>query len=434
MPRPLSSALRARIKADLAVATPIPELAAKYSISEVKARYMRKIYRNTGDVVLPGSSKPRGAPIRITPEHVKRLEGFIAEHPEALLKDLRSFLKMECGVSVKLGWLSIACKRMGHKMPKQPRAGDELGHRGNTLETEGMGNRDENRDGEQIRNGGEKRRYTKRGSGIMLGSVTTEKLLEKTRRWVKDFMGQERFDASHDWSHVQRVVALSMEILRVEDTKYKNVEYDQLTVELAALMHDIDDHKYRAPAAKTSIPTAEEAQSYPSPSSIPDTDQFDTSSPLNPHPSPSPSNINPNLLTQSPSTTPSNLVAHHLLTLGWPLPLASKISTITTATSYTHETQHPFSHARTLLLHPELAIIQDADRLDAIGAIGIGRAFTYGGAKGRQGMEGTIAHFGEKLVRLEGMMRTGEGRRLARRRTERVRVFGRWWGEEMGVV
>ena len=42
-------------------------------------------------------------------------------------------------------------------------------------------------------------------------------------------------------------------------------------------------------------------------------------------------------------------------------------------------------------------------------------------------------HFEDKLEKLEGMMKTREGKRLARGRTERLRVFRGWWEEEMGV-
>lgn len=77
--------------------------------------------------------------------------------------------------------------------------------------------------------------------------------------------------------------------------------------------------------------------------------------------------------------------------------------------------------------------MQDADRLDALGAVGIGRAFVYGGARGR-GLSETVAHFEDKLLRLEGMMKTGEGRRLARARGERVGVFRGWVREEMGML
>jgi len=83
----------------------------------------------------------------------------------------------------------------------------------------------------------------------------------------------------------------------------------------------------------------------------------------------------------------------------------------------------------------EAACVQDADRLDAIGAIGIARAFAYGGAKGRlmhdpnqtpqhhqdftayRGNSGpTVNHFYEKLLLLRDRMQTASGRVLAEQR------------------
>ena len=54
---------------------------------------------------------------------------------------------------------------------------------------------------------------------------------------------------------------------------------------------------------------------------------------------------------------------------------------------------------------PEGRIVQDADRLDAIGAVGIARTFAYGGKHGRT-PEDSIAHFHEKLLLLKDMMNT----------------------------
>ncbi|BBN04582.1 uncharacterized protein MPTK1_3g05870 [Marchantia polymorpha subsp. ruderalis] len=102
---------------------------------------------------------------------------------------------------------------------------------------------------------------------------------------------------------------------------------------------------------------------------------------------------------------------------------------------------------------PELAVVQDADRLDAIGAIGIGRTFTFGGARNcpmfdpdvlpRTKMTKeeyvstkttTINHFHEKLLKLRDLMKSQAGRRRADGRHKFMEDFlsqfeSEWKGE-----
>jgi uncharacterized protein len=85
----------------------------------------------------------------------------------------------------------------------------------------------------------------------------------------------------------------------------------------------------------------------------------------------------------------------------------------------------------------ELDVVQDADRLDALGAIGIARAFNYGGFKGRElynpetppnlnmtkeeyktSSAPTINHFYEKLLLLKDRMNTATGKQMAEQRHE----------------
>lgn len=90
----------------------------------------------------------------------------------------------------------------------------------------------------------------------------------------------------------------------------------------------------------------------------------------------------------------------------------------------------------------ELQIVQDADNLDAIGAIGIGRTFAYSGANsvpmyipdenlnftkdfvdGHDYGKSTIAHFYEKLFRLKDNMNTKTGKKLAQKRHKFMKDF-----------
>lgn len=101
----------------------------------------------------------------------------------------------------------------------------------------------------------------------------------------------------------------------------------------------------------------------------------------------------------------------------------------------------------------ELQVVQDADRLDAIGAIGIARAFSYGGYKGRSFYDPaikpdmhltkeayknstapTINHFYEKLLLLKDRMHTQTGKKLAKSRhnfllTYLDQFFAEWEGK-----
>ena len=63
----------------------------------------------------------------------------------------------------------------------------------------------------------------------------------------------------------------------------------------------------------------------------------------------------------------------------------------------------------------EGCIVQDADRLDALGAVGIARTFAYGGRAGR-GLSVSIDHFHEKLLLLKDEMNTDAARKIAEKR------------------
>jgi uncharacterized protein len=194
--------------------------------------------------------------------------------------------------------------------------------------------------------------------------------------YVHTYMSQ--YDNSHDYQHILRVVSNANRILQDESKTNPSTSYDTTSLFLAALLHDVGDHKYAKPGEDV-----------------------------------------------------ERQVRNVLLEHGASADLATKVQTIVKHVSYSNEVRNPQSVIDVITRYPELAIVQDADRLDAIGAVGIGRCFSFGAAKfPDQAMGRAIDHFEEKLIKLEGMMKTGLGKRLAKRRTEVLAEFMLEWKME----
>ena len=170
-------------------------------------------------------------------------------------------------------------------------------------------------------------------------------------------------DASgHDFDHTMRVFQMATRLAREEGAELE-------TVQLAALLHDVDDHKL------------------------------------------------------SPDTCEGHLHAVTFLREnGADEALTAKITGIISQISFSANKGTP-----TTL---EGKCVQDADRLDAMGAIGIARTFAYGGSRGRRmhdpdGVDknATIHHFYDKLLLLKNSMNTATGKRLAEDRDRFMRGY-----------
>ncbi|WPH00945.1 Hypothetical protein R9X50_00377900 [Acrodontium crateriforme] len=209
------------------------------------------------------------------------------------------------------------------------------------------------------------------------------KLYQSIYGYVEAYMSN--YDASHDFNHILRVVALAKKIFYLEsqlplNENFKSVNWP--TVILAAFLHDVGDKKY-----------------------------------------------------VKPGDDAEHIVRDLLLSHGCTRQWADTIATVVKNVSFSNEIKNPTQVQEVLKKHPELAIVQDADRLDAIGAVGIARTFAFGAVKASaRGLQGSVEHFVEKLENLEGMMKTDMGRQLARERTRRLKEFRGWWEEEESVL
>lgn len=193
------------------------------------------------------------------------------------------------------------------------------------------------------------------------------RVIEKAKDYVRVKFSEE--GTGHDWWHIYRVWKMATKLAESEKAEI-------LIVELAALFHDIADHK----------------------------------------------------LAEQPT---------HELEL-----VESLLTSWGVATNQKYQVLHIIDHVsfkgagvRDSMKSLEGKIVQDADRLDAMGAIGIARTFAYGGSKQRllydpeippeihesfdkykNAVSPTINHFYEKLLLLKDRMNTATARKIAEER------------------
>jgi uncharacterized protein len=231
-----------------------------------------------------------------------------------------------------------------------------------------------------------------------------KEVIDKTKKYVRDRLGNEA--SGHDWWHAFRVWQTARYIAKKEggdlftphhrniltikpgrngklmrnknhQMSKKSVRDAGFTIELAALLHDIADWKFNKGRTNAGTP----------------------------------------------------LIKNFLKRLQVKNEIIQEVCEITENISFKG------AKVKTQIRTKEGMIVQDADRLDALGAMGIARAFSYGGHMGREiynpkikfrlyknfkqyqgGGQTTINHFFEKLLLLKNLMNTKTGKDLARER------------------
>ncbi len=198
--------------------------------------------------------------------------------------------------------------------------------------------------------------------------------IEETKRFIKHKYSDE--GTGHDWWHIYRVWQMSVNICEEENG-------DPGIVQMAALLHEIADHKLVS-NQNLAILDAEEQ-----------------------------------LLAQNLTSDQVNDILHIITNISYKgAGIADQMQTL------------------------EGKIVQDADRLDALGAIGIARTFAYGGSKNRllydpqinpvkhdsfeeykKSDSPTINHFYEKLLLLKDRMHTVTARKIAEQRHQFMEVY-----------
>ena len=226
-------------------------------------------------------------------------------------------------------------------------------------------------------------------------------IIDNAKKYISEIFKED--SSGHDYEHSLRVYKNAMDISSQIIKQQENIKLNIFIIGLSALLHDIDDYKTK------------------------------------------------NYNKDNPFQNLDSFIKENKITNENDIKLIKEI--ISEVSFKAGETKTP----KTL----EGKIVQDADRLDAIGAIGIARAFAFGGSRKRKlydeeninelakrnfepfdmtdvtfeqykkNKTDTVTHFYEKLLKLESMINTEQGKIIAKERTEVMKKFLKQLFEEI---
>ena len=227
-------------------------------------------------------------------------------------------------------------------------------------------------------------------------SEEQKEIINKAKKYIEEIFKED--NSGHDIEHSLRVYKNALEIsssIMKQQENNNDLKLNIFTIGLSALLHDVDDYKIK------------------------------------------------NYNKDNPFQNLDIFLKENNINNEEDIKLIKEI--ISEVSFKAGETQTPKSL--------EGKIVQDADRLDALGAIGIARAFAFGGSKNRKlyninnihelsqrnfetfdiskvsfeqykkGNTDTVTHFYEKLLKLENMMNTDYGKNIAKKRTDLMKNF-----------
>ncbi len=236
---------------------------------------------------------------------------------------------------------------------------------------------------------------------------------EKVNIEVREIMNGPQYDASHDYEHIQRVVNEARKLWLAEKAAHRRQKGDgygdiqevneALTLYVAAMVHDVGDGKYdSASSSSKSQETGGEIRI--------EVEHW----------------ISLSDEAAKKRDRQRDLIFSFLKKCGCPPAIAGPASHIASLVSFTRENVAKELVAQECEAYPLLKYVQDADRLDALGAMGIARVCVFGGvneSRRKNTILTVVKLMHERFEQYPALMKTEAGKKEAEKRVKYMWKF-----------